>query len=211
MFDTQVNYLLKSPDNIEIVRDQLCGILALECDNQYQLACEAEDPVKEDYNIKIYMDHMEPWSIQSEDDKDVFPLVNVCLQDVTSERSNDNKSFFTYKATFTIDCYNTGLFNDDGCSGRSAVIKCWKTARIIRNILSAANYTYLGLRGIVQGRTIDSIETGFPNTNNSSINVCVCRIHFTVDFNEKSPQVEGPIIEPIKISISDNNNVVIME
>ena len=38
MSDYQINELLSTPDNVEIVRDQICGILALETAHQFELA-----------------------------------------------------------------------------------------------------------------------------------------------------------------------------
>ena len=213
-FTCEVNELLKSPDNIEIIRDQICGILALECANQFELATKANDPRKDDYNISVYLENTEPWAILSEDDKSTFPLVNVCLQDVTRDSGSDSSCRFGRRATFNIDVYNTGSFDglltDSKRQGRLAVIKCWKTARIIRNILEAANYTYLGLQGVVLNRQIESIATGMPNVADTSVNVCVCRIVLSVRFTEKSPQVSGPIIEPIDITITDDSGAVVV-
>jgi hypothetical protein len=65
MSDYVVNELLSTPDNVEIIRDQLCGILALECAHQYELAQEAHSTVAEDFNIKVYLENDEPWELQT--------------------------------------------------------------------------------------------------------------------------------------------------
>lgn len=211
MFNAKINVLLNTPDNVEIIRDQICGILAVELDNQYELARQAEDPVADDYNIKVYQEETEPWSISTEDDCNAFPLVNVCLQDVSIQTGSTQADKKVSRASFNLDCYCSGSFHGDGTGGRHAVTKAWKAVRIIRNIIDAASYTYLGLRGVVLGRQIQSVETGLPNLNDASINVCICRIHLVVDYYEHSPQVSGPIIEPINVSIGDDNGVVVAD
>lgn len=211
MFESKIDTLLNTPDNVEIIRDQICGILAIELDNQYELAKQAGDPVADDYNIKVHQEETEPWSITTESDSKAFPLVNVCLQDVSAQAGSTSTDKRASRASFNLDCYCSGSFNGDGTGGRHAVTKAWKAARVIRNIIDAASYTYLGLRGIVTSRQIQSIETGLPNLNDASINVCICRIRLVVDYYEHSPQVSGPIIEPIHISINDNNGVVIAD
>lgn len=211
MSDIQVHELLSAPDNVEIVRDQICGILALETANQYELAVEAQDARKDDYNIKVYLENDQPWELQTEEDKDVFPLVNVSL--VSVDRGNGstvtNKNNVT--ASFNIDCYATGTFDGDGRTGRMAVVKAWKTARIIRNILCAGNYAYLGLRGVVTARQVRSLTTGMPNQQMAAGRVCIVRIVMDVDLIEFSPQVSGVEIAPISLEILDDTGLVIVD
>lgn len=211
MSDIQVHELLSTPDNVEIVRDQICGILALEAANQYELAVEAGDVRADDYNIKVYLENDQPWELQTEEDKDVFPLVNVSLVSVDrgSGSTVTNKNNVT--ATFNIDCYTTGTFDGDGRTGRMAVIKAWKTARIIRNILCAGNYAYLGLRGVVTARQVKNMVSGMPNQQNAAGRVCIVRIVMDVDLIEFSPQVAGVEIAPISLEILDDTGLVIVD
>lgn len=211
MSDIQVHELLSSPDNVEIVRDQICGILAIELAHQYELAVEAGDVRKEDYKIKVYLENDQPWELQTEEDNDVFPLVNVSLVSVDrgSGSTVTNKNNVT--ATFNIDCYTTGTFDGDGRTGRMAVIKAWKTARIIRNILCAGNYAYLGLRGVVTARQVKNMVSGMPNQQNAAGRVCIVRIVMDVDLIEFSPQVAGVEIAPISLEILDDTGLVIVD
>lgn len=211
MFEPKIDVRLNTPDNIEIVRDQICGLLAIELNNQYEKALEENDPTAEDYNIKVYLENTEPWSIQSEDDSSAFPLVNVSLQETSIQSGSTGTDKRVMRASFNLDCYHSGSFDGDGSGGRLAVVKCWKVARVVRNIIDAANYTYLGLREVVKSRQIQSIETGLPNLSEASFNVCICRIRLTVDYYENSPQVTGPIIEPMNLSITDNNGVIVVD
>ena len=211
MSDYVVNELLSTPDNVEIIRDQLCGILALECAHQYELAQEGHSTVAEDFNIKVYLENDEPWELQTEEDKDVFPLVNVSLQGAKSDSGSTSTNSTARTATFFVDCYASGIFDGSGLSGRMAVIKAWKTARIVRNILEAANYAYLGLRGVVSKRAITDFETGMPKTQNAAIRVCVVRLKLDVSYTEVSPQVSGVEIDPISLSITDDTGLVVVD
>jgi len=84
-----VNELLSTPDNVEIIRDQICGILALEFAHQYELAQEAGSAVvPDDYDIKVYLENDEPWALQTEEDKSIYPLVNVSLQNSVTEKGS---------------------------------------------------------------------------------------------------------------------------
>lgn len=205
-----VDELIKTPDNVEIVRDQICGILSLETAHQYDLAVEAEDPVARDYKIGVYLENDEPWALQTEEDN-YFPLVNVSLQSVSNGKGSTSTNSTNKLATFFIDCYATGSFDGTGFSGRLAIIKAWKTARIIRNILEAANYAYLGLRGVVTKRGVTGMETGMPASNNAAIKVCVVRMKLEVEFNEVSPQVKGVEIAPISLAIKDDTGLVVVD
>ena len=212
MSEYVVNELLSTPDNVEIIRDQICGILALEFAHQYELAQEAGSAVvPDDYDIKVYLENDEPWALQTEEDKSIYPLVHVSLQDSVTEKGSTATNSTSRTATFFIDCYASGSFDGSGLSGRMAVIKAWKTARIARNILEAANYAYLGLRGIVSKRAIPSCETGMPKSQNSAVKLCVVRLRLDVTFTEKSPQVTGVEIDPISLSITDDTGLVVVD
>lgn len=205
-----VDELIKNPDNAEIIRDQLCGILSLETAHQYELALESSDPVARDYKIEVYLENDEPWALQTEEDNH-YPIVNVSLQSVGGVSGSTNTNTTNRRAVFFIDCYATGTFDGTGLSGRMAVIKAWKTARIVRNILEAANYAYLGLRGMVTKRTVTDLETGMPASNNAAIRVCVVRVKLEVEFNEKSPQVKGVEIAPMNMVIKDDTGLVVVD
>ncbi len=206
-----VDHLLSTPDNVEIIRDQICGILALECAHQYELAQDEHSNVAKDYDIKVYLENDEPWALQTEADKDNFPLVNISLQSASTEKGSSSTNLTQRTATFFIDCYATGTFDGSGLNGRLAVIKAWKTARIVRNILEAANYAYLGMRGIVLKREVTGFETGMPNSQNAAMRVCVVRVKLDVTYTELSPQVKGVLIDPISLSITDDTGLVIVD
>lgn len=210
MSEYVVDELIRTPDNVEIIRDQICGILSLETAHQYELAVDSADPVARDYKIEVYLENDEPWALQTEEDNH-YPLLNVSLQSVGSANGSTNTNSTNRRAIFFIDCYATGTFDGTGLSGRMAVIKAWKTARIVRNILEAANYAYLGLRGVVTRRTVTELETGMPNSNNAAVRVCVVRMKLEVEFNEVSPQVKGVEIAPISLAIKDDTGLVVVD
>ena len=199
-----VNELLNEPDNIEIIREQIGAILHKEAANQYRLAQEAGDAAKEDYNIKVYLENETPLALLTDDDTKKFSYVNVTLDGTDIQSGSTKNSDKMMKAVFWIDCYNHGNFSGDGLTGRSANIAAWKTARIIRNILCASDYTYLKLRGIVGSREVVKMQTGKPKLQNSAVNISICRITLEVTYDEQSPGVQSAMCERIDIAVDDD-------
>ena len=102
----EVQELLKNPDNIEIVRDQLAGILALELLHQHELAeADPDLAAKEDYNVHVYIENDEPWAVQDEDNP--FPAINVSF-DSYSIDTDDGSNDRIVNGKYYIDCYAAG-------------------------------------------------------------------------------------------------------
>jgi hypothetical protein len=56
------------------------------------------------------------------------------------------------------------------------------------------------------------MKTGVPtNLTESALSVTVCRITFTVDFSEKSPQAEGVINEGIFFKSLSDSGVILVD
>lgn len=199
---------LNDPDNIEIIRDQISAILAVEMQHQYELAQEESDPVADDYKVTVLVENDEP--LQAGVDGDLFPLINISVDTVKQDKGvSVNGS--TRTATINIDCYQIG--NRAGkFAGRNAVVKAWKLARCVRAILESDYYTYLFLRGVVSRRQILSMQGGFPaGMENSAVKVGIIRIVLEVNYDQKAPATSGPGIEIMPIVISDDNGQVVIQ
>lgn len=189
----EINRLLSDPDNVEIVRDQVAGILALELENQYNLALEDEDLKKpEDYKVKVYIENDEPWAVQ--DEENPFPAINVSFDHYTIDTDDGSKDRII-NALYYIDCYTAGNYDGEGLAGRVAKIKSMKVARLVRNILQAANYRYLKLRGIVNSQSITECNSGVIKDPAGAVKVGVQRIKLEVELFEDSPQIERDNLE----------------
>lgn len=208
MAESVINELLSKPDNVEIIREQIAAILLLETRRQYKLATESGDASKEDYNIKIFLEQEMPFALQTNADANKFPLVNITLDGANIQSGSTKTADKTMKAVFLIDCYNHGNAQGDGLTGRSANVAVWKTARIIRNILCASDYTYLHLRGIVGGREVTKMQSGKPRLQDSAVTVSICRITLEVTYDEQSPEVTGVDCEPMTVAIDVNGMVI---
>ncbi len=205
----EVKELLSSPDNVEIVRDQTAGILALELQNQYKLAKEESELTGvEDYNVKVYIENNEPWAVQ--DEENPFPAINITFDKYTID-TDDGSNDRIVTALYNIDCYASGNYTGEGFAGRWAKIKSVKIARLVRNILQAANYRYLKLRGVVNSQHIVSCTSGEIRDNEGAVKVGVQRIVLEVEFHETSPQVDGDILEEMGFVCSDETGEVLLK
>lgn len=203
-FEPAVAELISEPDNIEIIRDQIAALLAVDFENQFRLAQEANDPNADDYRAAVFVENDDPLQyVDSETPgANPFPCVNVSLDSTTNEKGTASVGRQNMSAQFFVDAYATGNTAIDGDFGAKATLKAWKTARIARQILRAETNTYLRLRGIV-GRVSFQFQAGEPNKAQSAIRVKMVRITLTVDYVEFVPITEGNGIELIGAKISD--------
>lgn len=204
----EINERFNEPDNCEVIREQLSAIIALEMENQFELAKAEEDPVADDYKVAVFVENDEPW--QAGEERDLFPLVNISLESVKRDKEasvNDRSNI----ATFNIDCYQEG--NRTGkFAGCTAVIKAWKLARCIRRILKSDHYHYLKLRGIISKKSVLSMQGGYPaGMENSAVKVAVVRIVLEVTYDEEAPRTTGPGMEIMPVIISDDNGQVVID
>ncbi|GHU66647.1 hypothetical protein FACS189447_07950 [Spirochaetia bacterium] len=210
----KINILLNNLDNVEIIRNQIAAILQIETENQLALAENAAIEDLRDFKIGVYVEKARPWELTgSTEATSPFPLINVLLNDVKQDMNpgspvNEKK----YIATFFIDCYGCGNIGSDGNDDTLATIRAWKTARIVRNILNSGFYTYLGLRGTVRKREITEIKTGAPsNMPESALAITTCRVSFTVDYSEKSPQAGGEIFDGMMFKSLTESGVILID
>lgn len=202
-----IDTLIDKQDNFEIIRDQIAAILTLEVASQMALATGAgKDP--DDWKLRIFTERSNPWENFLNDDTDRSPLVNIWFDNSNFDAKSSNimerqKSTGTYN----LDCYGYGVSSDLLAGGhtpgdREAALEVQRGIRLVRNILMAAEYTYLGLRGLVWSRWPRSITVFQPQIDNRSIqNIVGARIAFEVGFNELSPQIQPETLELLSVLV----------
>lgn len=188
--------LIDKQDNAEIVRDQIAAILALESAAQVALATTAAKPDPNDWKLRVYRERANPWENLPSKTSDRSPVVNVWWDSSAFEANASNIVERQKSSTvINIDCYGYGKSANVGagghtCGDQDAAETVQRAVRLVRNILMAAEYTYLGLRGVVWRRWVDSITMMQPQQDNQNVHHVVgARLAFRVEFNEYSPQV----------------------
>ena len=205
--------LIDKQDTFEIVRDKIAVILANESANQVTLATTAGKPNPDDWKLRVFLERTNPWEQFENDPADVSPLINVWFDNSNFDLGASNvmerqKS----DGVFNIDCYGYGKSKDDGGTGhepgdRAAAIEVQKAIRFVRNILMAAEYTYLDLRGIVSSRSFRSITVFQPQLDGRNVqHVIGARLACNAAFNEFSPQVEGETLELVSVDVKRAEN-----
>lgn len=211
-FEPAVAELVSAPDNIEVIRDQIGALLALDLANQYALAKEANDPSAADYDVQVFVENDSPFQYVDEDTPDAnpFPCVNVSIESTGQEKGTASVGKQVMNAQFYVDVYATGNTESVDDMGAKASLKAWKTARLVRHILRAEANTYLRLRGIV-GKVSFRFQAGEPNSPQSAIRVKMVRITVGVDYVEDVPITQGVGVEIISANIADESGAVILE
>jgi|AntRauTorckE5430_2_1112549.scaffolds.fasta_scaffold00317_10 hypothetical protein len=202
-----ISTLIDKQDTFEIVRDQIGAILTIEIASQMQLATNAgKDP--NDYKLRIFTERSNPWEEFLNEVVDTSPLVNVWFDNSSFDPSKSNVVERQASETvYNIDCYGYGRSRDDGATGhipgdREASFEVQKALRLVRNILMAAEYTYLGLRKTVWHRMPQSITAFQPELDARQMQQIVgARLAFRVIFNEFSPQVEPVDLELLSVDV----------
>jgi hypothetical protein len=195
-----ITELISTPDIVEIVRDQVAAILSLELQNQYQLAQKQAVGRPFDYNARVYVENSRPYG--SGTAEDLLSFVNISLPKVDIPRGNSRMG--DQKETALVHLYcaacgnNTGNFRDD----KSSAIRAWKVMRLVRHILMADAYTYLGMRGTIAQRHIFLMEAGAPPASDkSALAYTVIRASLEVSFVERSTEAPSVLLEGIGYTV----------
>lgn len=213
-----IGTLIDKQDTAEIVRDQISAILALESAAQVVLATTAGKPDPDDWKIRVFQERANPWEEFPGRESDRSPLVNVWWDTSNFDMSASNISERQKSVTtYNLDCYGYGRSADVLAGGhrpgdQDAAEEVQKAVRLVRNILMAAEYTYLGLRGTVWRRWVDTISMFQPQQDNQNVqHVVGARIRFRVEFNEFSPQVVPDILELLSVDVyrTEDNEIII--
>ena len=199
--------LIDKQDNFEIIRDQIAAILVAEIANQQALATAAtEDP--DDWKLRVYTERSNPWEEFLNDETDQSPVVNVWYSDSNFDPAGSNViERQKTQGVFNIDCIGFGKSADLPAGGHTpgdqeAAFEMQKALRLVRNILMAAEYTYLGMRGVVWQRWPQSVTSFQPQLDaNTYQQIVGARIAFRVTFSEFSPQIAEETLEFLSIDV----------
>lgn len=200
--------LIDKQDTAEIVRDQIEAILVSESAAQVALATTEGKPDPDDWKLRVYRERANPWENFPSKTTDRSPVVNVWWDTSAFDMSASNVVERQKSSTvFNIDCYGFGRSADNPagghhCGDQDAAEEVQRAVRLVRNILMAAEYTYLGLRGTVWRRWVDAITMMQPQQDNQNVHHVVgARLAFRVDFNEYSPQVQPETLDLLTVDV----------
>lgn len=209
--------LINKQDNFEIIRDEIAAILATEVASQMALATVAgEDP--NDWKLRVYLERSNPWEVFLNEQTDRSPLINVWYDNSNfNARASNSVERQKSESIFNIDCFGFGMSQDTPSGGhkagdQEAALEVQRAVRLVRNILMAGTYTYLGLRGLVWSRWPQSVTVFQPQIEARQIQQIVgARIAFKVVFNEFSPQVPSETLDLVsaEVSRSEDGAVVV--
>lgn len=207
----KIEALILTQDVVEVVRDRIAAILAIECANQAQLALDSlSEAEARDYKISVYVENERPWE-SGVSGAAMEPAVNVSVSQ-TAEDASGSVRTGRFIGTYHIDSYGFSAGVDNGLDDRVATMQVWKVARVIRNILAAEEYTYLELRGVVGWRRNRGIKAGKPgNLAESAFAVSMTRMTLDVSFEETAPEISGVELEAIGVRIDDKDGRVLVE
>lgn len=209
-----IKTLIDKVDTFELVRDEIGAILLTEFTQQVQLATAAGRADASLWDVRVFTERASPWSEWLDlpdtetNQTPATPIVNVWFNGATFDMSASNV-VERQKATGTyyVDCYAYAPAADEVLGGHRpgderAALEVHRVVRLVRNILMAGTYTYLGLRGTVWRRWIPSIEIFQPPTEQRAAQMIgAARVSLQVEFSEYSPQYDGPPLELISVAV----------
>ena len=207
-----IDTLIDKQDNFEIIRDQIAAILATETSNQQALAKAANKKNPELWKLRVFTEQANPiegWrDVDSVSSIDKNPIVNVWYDNGSFPMNRGNTvERQVHDAVYNIDCYGVGFSRDNPGGGhflgdKEAALEAQRIIRLVRNILMASEYTYLGLRGTVWKRWPQSITVFQPQIDGRPVSRIVgARIALRVEFNEFSPQAVPTTLELLTVDV----------
>ena len=202
-----ITSLIDKQDSFEIIRDQIAAILVSEIASQMALAtAAAKDP--DDWKLRVFIERSNPWEQWLNEQNDKSPLVNIWYDNSSFDPAGSNV-MERQKTTgiFNLDCYGVGVSADDPSGGHvpgdlESALAVQKAVRLVRNILMAAEYAYLGMRGLVWTRWPQSVTVFQPALGSNTVQAITgARVAFRVGFNEFSPQVAEETLEYLAVDV----------
>jgi hypothetical protein len=202
-----IDSLIDKQDNFEIIRDQISAILTTEVASQKSLAAAAgKDATLWDF--KVYTERSNPWERYLNDMSELTPIVNVWYDNSNFDPAASNiVERQATDAVFNIDCYAVANSSDNEAGGHNpgdqeAAFAVQRVIRLVRNILMAAEYTYLGLRGVVWQRWPQTVTVFQPQQDRANVRpIIAARVGFKVRFSEFSPQISGNALELLTTTV----------
>lgn len=212
-----ITELIDKQDSFEIIRDEIAAILATETASQQALATAAgKDP--NDWKLRVYLERSNPWEVFLNEHNDRSPLVNVWYDNSSFDgRTSNTVERQKSESVFNIDCFGFGMSRNVAGGGhkagdKEAALEVQRALRLVRNILMAGTYTYLGLRGLVWSRWPQSVTVFQPQIEARQIQQIVgARLAFKVVYNEFSPQVPAETLELVSAGVrrSEDGELVV--
>jgi hypothetical protein len=210
---SEITQLIDKLDTFEIVRNKIAVILVTESAAQVQLATTAGKPDPSLWALKVYTERASPW----DDYEDGSVIVNVWF-DATSvdESASNTVRNQTMRGTFNIDVIGFGVSKPNGTGGHVpgdelAALNAQRGLRLVRNIIMASSYTYLGLRGVVGQRMPQSISSFQPQLNsNPAVHAVGARLALGVRYEEYSPQFEPVILQELGVTITRAEDALVI-
>jgi len=196
----QLDALIEGVDNRRLIGDQIAAILAVESAGQQVIAtAESKDPLL--WKLRVFRERVNPfaeWLEASPEDAPAVvhpPIINVAFNDGTDDAAvGTSVESQKFDATYNIDCYGYGVAAAQYDGGHlpgdeAAANEADRAATLVRRILMAAHYTYLGLQGTVWRRRILSVTAFDPESDGRTVQqVSAVRLVLGCMFNELSPQ-----------------------
>lgn len=207
----QIDTLIDWLDGYEIVTAQIVEILRVEVENQKTLAAAAgEDP--DLWDLKILEERHKPLDDWQNPTAGQFypPIVNVWFDQGSEKEKGSSLANPKGSGTFNIDCYGLGIARSTALGHRAADEQAAKeakrAARLVRNILMAEHYTYLGSpRPTGQwcfGRRAGSMQPFQSDaTERTAGDAIAVRIPLHVDYLLQVPLVQGQAIDAFSITL----------
>lgn len=199
--------LIDKQDNFEIIRDQIAAILKVESTGQQALAVTAaKDP--DLWKLRVFTERSDPWEQWLNNQDDASPIINVWFDNMTPDpRASNVMERQKVDGVFNIDCYGLGISADIPAGGhipgdQEAALESQRAFRLVRNILMAGPYTYLGLRGLVWTKMPQAGTSFQPQLDvRSAQRVLATRLALRVGFSEFAPQFEAEVLELISVQV----------
>lgn len=210
-----ISEVLTTPDNFEVIRDQIAAILAVELANQKVLT-GLEQP-------RVFVERSNPWGefldVPEEEPTapttPPSPIINVSFESASFDGAASNiVSRQKVDGIFNIDCYACAVSADDGeiagghiAADRLASFRAQATVRVARQIIMSAHYVYLAMQGVVWKRWTQSLTMFQPQQDNRQAQRVVAgRLSLLVQFNEFSPQHSGQPLELVSVEVLRREN-----
>lgn len=200
---SNITTLIDKQDTFEIIRDKIAAILLTESAAQVALATAAGKPNPNDWAIRVFTERSFPW----DDYTGGEVIANVWFQTANVDpKASNTVQEQTMLGTFNIDVIGFANSKANGAghiSGDEAAARvAARGVRLVRNIIMAGPYTYLGLRGIVGQRMPQQVEAFQPQFNSNAFEQAVgFRLALEVRYSEFSPQYEPAILEELSVTL----------
>jgi len=204
-----IPFLIDKQDTVEIVRDQVGAILAAEAASQRELAIQSgEDPSQ--WTYRTFVERSNPWAEFLDATEPQPPIINVTLEscDYLMGGSTITGKYTGVSAMYNIDCYGHGMSSDDPseqghvAGDKMSAFEAVRCARFVRNVLSSAQYIYLGMQGCVHRHWLSNLNIYNPAPEGRELQQVVgARFALRAEFNEYAPQHEGVPLELITATV----------